>query len=54
MTLAVLVISSLIAAWSRDLAKHLPQPPARLVAGAIEIAFTGIAIGSGIQFLFRG
>lgn len=54
MTLPVLVVTALIAAWARDLAKRLPQPGLSIFAGALEIAFTGIAIGAGIQLLFRG
>ena len=56
MTLLVLIIASFIAAWSRGIADELwrCKPAARTLARAIEISFTGIAIGAGIQLLFRG
>lgn len=54
MTLAVLIVTALIAAWARDIAKKVCHPGASILAGALEIAFTGIAIGAGIQLLFRG
>lgn len=57
MTLVLLIISAAIAAWSKGLAADLWQHrrcAARNLAWTIEIMFTGIAIGAGIQLLFRG
>ena len=56
MSLATLIISAFIAAWARGIADELgcKRPGTRTFARAIEIIFTGIAIGAGIQLLFRG
>ena len=57
MTVAVLIISSLIAAWAYSLAGRSYRIGAfhtRIACLAIHYMFGAIAIGAGIQLLFRG
>lgn len=57
MTLVVLIVSAVIAAWAheaREAGHRMHQAGLRIAAHSIEIAFAGIAIGAGIQLLFRG
>lgn len=57
MTVAVLIISSLIAAWAYQLSIRcviLEADYSRIACLAIHYMFGAIAIGAGIQLLFRG
>lgn len=57
MTAAVLIISALLAAWAASLASRctkLGLMHARVTCLTIHYTFGSIAIGAGIQLLFRG
>lgn len=54
MTLVVLVLSAIIGAWARETHDHAAGPALRILAGSIAIIFGSIAIGAGIELLFRG
>ncbi|HQR20035.1 MAG TPA: hypothetical protein PKV98_04160 [Burkholderiaceae bacterium] len=57
MTPAILIISSLLSAWAFQLGiecERARAPYARVACITIHYVFGAIAIGAGIQLLFRG
>ena len=57
MTPAILIISSLLSAWACQLGiecERARAPYARVACITIHYVFCAIAIGAGIQLLFRG
>lgn len=57
MTVAVLIVSAFLSAWGRTLAWQASKQRAyyaRTVCLAVHYMFGAIAIGAGIQLLFRG
>lgn len=58
-TAIVLIVSSLIASWAWQVRTHTmvnPRSPmlVEVLAGGIALVFASIAVGAGIQLLFRG